>query len=34
MTESRPLRLGAKMCAASKNDPYLPITLTNLNIFQ
>ena len=34
MTEKQPLRRGAKMRAASKNDPNLPITLPNFNIFQ
>ena len=29
-----PLRQGAKMRAASKNDPNLTITLPNFNIFQ
>ena len=34
MTELRPLRRGAKMNAASKNDPNLPKTLPNSNFFQ
>ena len=33
MTELWLLRRGAKMRAASKNDPKLPITLPNFNIF-
>ena len=36
MTELRPLthEQGAKMRAVRKNDPNLPVTLPNLNIFQ
>ena len=34
MTELWPIRQGAKMRAASKNDPNLTITLSNFNIFQ
>ena len=34
MTELQLLRRGAEMSAASKNDPNLPITLPNFNIFQ
>ena len=34
MTELEPLRRGAKMRAAHKNDLNLPITLPNFNIFQ
>ena len=34
MTELQPLRPGAKMCAARKNDLNLPITLPIFNILK
>ena len=34
MTELQPLRRGAKMITARKNDRNLPITLPNFNIFR